>query len=191
VYSLVFKGINYRADIWLNGNNVATHSQAVGMYNEFEFNVTGLILPGASNVLAVKVIPERALAEDVELADSWLDWINWKYLGYQDAENNVEISFVPDRNAGIWKRVFLRTTGGVTIRHPYVATDLPPPALSPAVLTVYCDISNEKVRPYRGRCAARSRVPASRQSNFKKKFHCCGIRRKRSPLPRQRRRNSP
>jgi exo-1,4-beta-D-glucosaminidase len=41
VYSLVFKGINYRADIWLNGHKVATHSQAVGMYNEFEFNVTG------------------------------------------------------------------------------------------------------------------------------------------------------
>src|SRR5205814_9149024 len=36
VYSLIFKGINYRADIWLNGHKVATRSQAVGMYNEFE-----------------------------------------------------------------------------------------------------------------------------------------------------------
>ncbi|MGC2182902.1 MAG: sugar-binding domain-containing protein, partial [Terriglobales bacterium] len=43
VYSLIFKGINYRADIWLNGHKVATRSQAVGMYNEFEFNVTEFI----------------------------------------------------------------------------------------------------------------------------------------------------
>src|SRR5437762_7561639 len=138
VYLLIFKGINYRADIWLNGHKVATRSQAVGMYNEFEFNVTEFIVPGASNVLAVKVTPERGLTEDVELADSWLDWINWKYLGYHDAEKRIDIPFVPDRNAGVWKRVFLSSTGAVTIRHPYVATDLPLPALSPAALTVYC-----------------------------------------------------
>src|SRR2546427_10898678 len=142
VYSLIFKGINYRADIWLNGHKVATRSQAVGMYNEFEFNVTEFIVPGASNVLAVKVTPERALTEDVELADSWLDWINWKYLGYHDAEKHIDIPFVPDRNAGVWKRVFLSSTGAVTIRNPYVAADLALPALSPAALTVYCDVSN-------------------------------------------------
>ncbi len=150
VYSLIFKGINYRADIWLNGHKVATRSQAVGMYNEFEFNVTGFIVPGASNVLAVKVTPERALTEDVELADSWLDWINWKYLGYHDAEKHIDIPFVPDRNAGVWKRVFLSSTGAVTIRNPYVATDLPLPALSPAALTVYCDVSNDTDKPVSG-----------------------------------------
>ena len=36
--------------------------------------------------LAVKVTPEQRLdgVNGVELGDSWLDWINWKYLGYQD-----------------------------------------------------------------------------------------------------------
>ena len=150
VYSLIFKGINYRADIWLNGHKVATRSQAVGMYNEFEFNVTEFIAPGASNVLAVKVTPERALTEDVELADSWLDWINWKYLGYHDAQKHIDIPFVPDRNAGVWKRVVLSSTGAVTIRNPYVATDLPLPALSPAALTIYCDVSNRTNKPVSG-----------------------------------------
>ena len=150
VYSLIFKGINYRADIWLNGNKIATRSQAVGMYNEFEFNVTKFIVPGGSNVLAVKVTPERGLTEDVELADSWLDWINWKYLGYHDAEKHIDIPFVPDRNAGVWKRVFLSSTGAVTIRNPYVATGLPLPALSPAALTVYCDLSNAADKPVSG-----------------------------------------
>jgi exo-1,4-beta-D-glucosaminidase len=141
-YSLIFKGINYRADIWLNGHKVATRSQAVGMYNAFEFAVTDFIIAGGPNVLAVKITPERALTEDIELGDSWLDWINWKYLGFHDAEKHLDIPFVPDRNAGVWKRVFLSSSGAVTIRNPYVASALPLPALSPASLTVYCDLSN-------------------------------------------------
>jgi exo-1,4-beta-D-glucosaminidase len=159
VYSLIFKGINYRADIWLNGHKIADSSQVVGMYGTFEFDVTKLIRGGAPNVLAVKVTPERGLlSEDgvvvgdhpVELADSWLDWINWKYLGYHDPERKVNIPFVPDRNAGVWKRVFLSTTGPVTLRNPYVATDLPLPALSPAALTVYCDLHNYTEKPVSG-----------------------------------------
>ncbi len=141
-YSLIFKGINYRADIWLNGHRVATRSQAAGMYNAFEFTVTDFIVAGGTNVLAVKITPERALTEDIELGDSWLDWINWKYLGYHDAEKHLDIPFVPDRNAGVWKRVFLSSSGAVTIRNSYVATELPLPALSPASLKVYCDLSN-------------------------------------------------
>ena len=30
VYSLIFKGINYRADIWLNGHKVANRATVVG-----------------------------------------------------------------------------------------------------------------------------------------------------------------
>jgi exo-1,4-beta-D-glucosaminidase len=159
VYSLIFKGINYRADIWLNGHKIADSSQVVGMYDSFEFDVTKFIRVDAANVLAVKVTPERGLlSEDgmvvgdhpVELADSWLDWINWKYIGYHDAERKLNIPFVPDRNAGVWKRLFLSTTGPVALRNPYVATDLPLPALSPAALTVYCDLRNHSEKPVSG-----------------------------------------
>lgn len=153
VYTLLFKGINYRADIWLNGVKLADSHQVVGMYNSFEFDVTRLIHPGGQNVLAVKVTPEQGLLSEsgvvvgdhpIELADSWLDWINWKYLGYHDPEHNLNIPFVPDRNAGVWKRVFLSATGAVTIHNPYVVTDLPLPATSPAALTVYCDLTNHR-----------------------------------------------
>ena len=71
----------------------------------------------ASNTLAVKVTPERALQDidGVELADSWYDWINWNYLGYQGPGKNPANgnSFVPDRNAGIWKPVYLKVSGAV------------------------------------------------------------------------------
>jgi exo-1,4-beta-D-glucosaminidase len=152
VYTLIVKGINYRADIWLNGHKVANRATVVGMYDEFEFNVTEFIVPGGSNVLAVKVTPEQSLEGEngIELGDSWLDWINWKYLGYQDPQKHIDISFVPDRNAGVWKRVFLSSSGAVTVRNPYVATDLPLPATNPASLIVYCDLINNTSQPVSG-----------------------------------------
>lgn len=154
-YSLIFKGINYRADIWLNGHKVANRATVVGMYSEFEFNVTEVVARGGSNVLAVKITPEQSLEGEngIELGDSWLDWINWKYLGYHNPAKHLDIPFVPDRNAGVWKRVFLSSTGPVTIRNPYVATDLPLPATNPASLTVYCDLSNNTSRPVSGTLA--------------------------------------
>ena len=152
VYSLIFKGINYRADIWLNGHKVANRAAVVGMYSQFEFNVTEFIVPGGSNALAVKITPEQSLEGEngIELGDSWLDWINWKYLGFHDPQKHLDIPFVPDRNAGVWKRVFLSSTGAVAIRNPYVLTDLPLPATNPAALTVYCDLGNNTAKAVSG-----------------------------------------
>ncbi len=170
VYTLIFKGINYRADIWLNGHKVANRATIVGMYDEFELNVTEFIVPGGPNILAVKVTPEQSLEGEtgVELADSWLDWINWKYLGFQDPKKHIDISYVPDRNAGIWKRVFLSSTGAVTIRNPYVETDLPLPATNPASLTVYCDLSNATANPVEGTLVGEVSRPGKPSIKFEK-----------------------
>ena len=152
VHSLILNGINYRADEWLNGHLIADKRHVVGMYNSFELIVSQYINNGGANVLAVKITPEQKLPNinGVELADSWLDWINWKYIGYQDPAKHIELSFVPDRNAGVWKRVFLSSTGKVLVRNPYVVTDLPLPNLSPAQLTVYCDLRNGVSTPVSG-----------------------------------------
>jgi exo-1,4-beta-D-glucosaminidase len=168
VYSLIFKGINYRAEIWLNGHKVANRATVVGMYIQFEFNVTEFIVPGGSNVLAVRVTPEQSLEGEngIELADSWLDWINWKYLGFHDPQKHLDIPFVPDRNAGVWKRVFLSSTGAVAIRNPYVLTDLPLPATNPAALTVYCDLSNNTAKPVSGRLSGEISRPGKPTIKF-------------------------
>ena len=126
-YMLEFPGINYRAEIWLNGQKIADSTQVVGMYAEHQFDATSWIKPGLPNVLAVKVTPERLIQDvnGVELADSWFDWVNWKYLGYKGEKKQPGwgISFVPDRNAGIWKPVYLRVTGSVSSRYmPHCAT---------------------------------------------------------------------
>jgi exo-1,4-beta-D-glucosaminidase len=145
-YTLEFPGINYRAEIWLNGAKIADTNQVVGMYAAHELNVTPWIKRGSRNVLAVKVTPERLIqdVDGVELADSWYDWINWKYIGFKGRKRfntGAGVSFVPDRNAGIWKPVYLRVTGGVSINHPLVNSDLSI-AESTARLTVFASLRN-------------------------------------------------
>ena len=39
-YQLDFPGINYRADIWLNGHRIADSRQIVGMYVDHQLDVT-------------------------------------------------------------------------------------------------------------------------------------------------------
>ena len=145
-YTLEFPGINYRAEIWLNGEKVADNKQVVGMYAAHELNVTPWIKRGSQNVLAVKVTPERLIqdVDGVELADSWYDWINWKYLGYKGQKRvntGAGVSFVPDRNAGVWKPVYLRVTGSVSVNHPLVNSELSL-AESTARLTVFANLRN-------------------------------------------------
>jgi len=128
-YTLEFPGINYRAEIWLNGRKIADSKQIAGMYAAHDLNVTPWTKPGSRNVLAVKVTPERLIedVDGVELADSWFDWINWKYLGYKGRKRvntGAGVSFVPDRNAGVWKPVYLRVTGAVSVNHALVNSEL-------------------------------------------------------------------
>jgi exo-1,4-beta-D-glucosaminidase len=153
-YRLDFPGINYRAEIWLNGHLVADNTQIVGMYSAHEVNVSQWIVPAETNTLAVKVTPERALqdVDGVELADSWNDWINWQYLGYQGPGKNPANgdSFVSDRNAGIWKPVYLQVAGAVGLDSGLVNTELPLPRTDTARLTIQTHLHNYLMQPIHG-----------------------------------------
>jgi exo-1,4-beta-D-glucosaminidase len=153
-YQLDFPGINYRADIWLNGHRVADSRRIVGMYVDHPLDVTEWISPGEPNTLAVKVTPERAIQDvnGVELADSWYDWINARFLGYRDPDGVRPDgpSFVADRNAGIWKPVRLKAFGPVGIGPATVNTQLPLPDTDSAKLTVYATLRNHASAAVRG-----------------------------------------
>lgn len=153
-YQLNFPGINYRAEIWLNGQLVVDAKQTVGMYVDHDLDVTRWIRPGQPNTLAVKVTPEQSLEDinGVELADSWFDWINWKYLGYQGPDKNPGNgnSFVADRNAGIWKPVTLRMSGAVAIGSATVNTELPLPNTDSARLSIFTNLRNFSTQQIRG-----------------------------------------
>ncbi len=165
-YVLDFPGINYRAEIWLNGHLVADNRRIVGMHSAHELDVSQWINQGGPNALAVRVTPEERLQDinGVELADSWYDWINWNRIGYQGPGKNPGNgnSFVPDRNAGIFKPVYLRVSGAVQIGPATVNTELPLPRTDSAKLTIYSSLRNSSQQQVRGVLRATITRPGKR-----------------------------
>ena len=145
-YRLELPGINYRAEVWLNGHRVADSTQVVGMHTTHVLDVSRTVAPGEANTLAIRVTPEQALQDidGVELADSWWDWINWNRIGYQGPEKNPlrGTSFVADRNAGIFQPIYLDYSGPVVLADAMVTTELPLPATDRARLTVHTGVRN-------------------------------------------------
>jgi exo-1,4-beta-D-glucosaminidase len=122
---LQFLGINYRANVWVNGQKVAGKDEVAGAYRTFEFNLTKLLRPD-NNALAVEVFPPGKN----DLALTWVDW------------NPTP----PDKDMGIWREVYLNITGDVTLRHPFVNPKLDP-SLESAALTVSAELHNTSSTP--------------------------------------------
>ncbi|HEX9386685.1 MAG TPA: hypothetical protein VF918_10240, partial [Anaerolineales bacterium] len=129
-YWLRFKGVSYRAQIWLNGTQIDPN--AVGTMVIHEYNVTSLINAGASNAVALLVTPPLHDCKDLSFCT-----VDWQ-------------PEAPDMNAGLWGKVFLDSTGPVALRDPYVKTILPLPATNSADLTVYVDAINGTNAPISG-----------------------------------------
>src|SRR5579863_1139932 len=126
---LQFRGINYRADIWINGKKLADSHEVVGAFRRYDFNVTSFVQPG-KNVLAVAVSAPTA----AELGITWVDW------------NPTP----PDKDMGLWQEVILSTSGPVALGHPYVETKLDLPKAELAHLTVRAFASNATDVPVKG-----------------------------------------
>ena len=151
-FQLIFKGINYRAAVWLNGQPVADSTQMAGMFAEFTFDVSNKIKAGEENALAVKIYPLDCpgLPDKEQLTGLGDFFLNGGPTG--DIGKNVTMlcsvgwDWVPpvrDRNIGIWQPVFLRTTGDVTISQPHLITELPNlPDTSVAKLSINLSLSN-------------------------------------------------
>jgi exo-1,4-beta-D-glucosaminidase len=119
---LHFDGINFRANVWLNGKRVAGADQIAGTFRIHEVNISEAANPGGVNTLAVEVFP----AQDDDLGWTWVDW------------NPMP----PDKNMGIFRDVYITTSGPVTIRYPQVVTHFDLPSLEMAHLTVNAELAN-------------------------------------------------
>jgi exo-1,4-beta-D-glucosaminidase len=127
---LHFSGINYRASVWLNGQQIAAPDKMVGAWRVFEFDVTRLLTPGQTATLAVEVSPPQP----DDLAITFVDW------------NPLPA----DKDMGIWREVYLTPSGPVTLRYPQVISKLDLPALDKAQLTVTADLHNATDQPVDG-----------------------------------------
>jgi exo-1,4-beta-D-glucosaminidase len=123
---LHFLGINYRANIWLNGKQIGNRTDVAGAYRAYEFPITDLLQRERKNVLAVEIFaPEKN--------DLGLTWVDWNPTP-------------PDKDAGMWREVFLTASGDVTLRHPYVKPKLGADYKS-ADLTLSAELGNTTDHP--------------------------------------------
>jgi beta-galactosidase/beta-glucuronidase len=160
-FQLVFKGINYRAAVWVNGTEISDSTQMAGMFAQYSLDVTDQILPGQENVVAVKIYPldypGTPSNEQLKALDDF--YPNGGPTG--DIGKNVTMlcsvgwDWIPpvrDRNMGIWLPVYLRTSGSVTISDPKLVTLLPNlPDTTSAKLSLNLKLQNHSQTDENGR----------------------------------------
>lgn len=120
-YVIEFEGINYKANIWLNGELIADQGKIEGPFGMWEFDITDMLVDG-TNALAIEVIPPVK----GDLTIGFVDWNPW----------------APDNNMGLWRGVNLVKSGNVSIDDPFVQTDVDTETLEEATLLISTDITN-------------------------------------------------
>jgi len=125
---LHFRGINWKADVYLNGELVG---HIDGGFMRGLFDVTKTLKPGARNAIAVRIhknaTPGSVKEKTWESPDP-----NGGAIGADDPTYHATagwdwIPSVRGRDIGIWSDIYLDQTGPVTIENPYVSTTLPLP----------------------------------------------------------------
>jgi exo-1,4-beta-D-glucosaminidase len=103
-YQLKTHGISSRADIWLNGKQVANNNTQAGAYTGLKYDITSLTTTG-KNVLLVRV--ERT---DYN-RDFALGFVDWN-------------PYPPDNGTGIWRDIEIKQTGSVSLSTPRVISSV-------------------------------------------------------------------
>ena len=119
---LNFDGINYRANIWLNGKRIADSAAVAGTYRRYELDITDAVNRSGENALAVEVFAP----DTPDLQTTWVDW-------------NPS---PPDKDMGIWQPAYLASSGDVVIRYPAVISHVDTASLKSADLTVVANLRN-------------------------------------------------
>ena len=122
-------GISYYANIWLNGELVASHDRVFGPFRQFKFDITGLAQK--DNVLAVEIF--RAQPGDPNIG--FVDW-------------NPRPA---DENMGIFREVYVCVSGEVGMNHPHVASKVNTETLQEAWLTVETELVNYSDKAVKGK----------------------------------------
>lgn len=127
---LELDGVNYRANIWLNGQKIADASEIYGAFRRFDLDISQAVKPGEKNVLAIEVIPPAK-------GEPTIGFVDWNPA---PADNSL----------GLWRPVRIRFTGDVSIKNPFVQTQLDTATLKEAKLTISAELQNNSTKPVIG-----------------------------------------
>ncbi len=140
---LNFDGVNYSAEIWLNGAPIGTMK---GAFVRGRFDVTGKLRPGR-NAIAVKVSPppHPGIAHEESLTAGVGENGGMMMLDgptFVATEGWDWIPSIRDRNTGMWRGVTLTTSGAATLGDAQVVTTLPKPDNSVAEIEIGVPVAN-------------------------------------------------
>ncbi len=128
--TLCIDGINYYANVWLNGKLIASRDSIFGTFRQFKIDITASVVAG-ENVLAVEVFK----AHDGDLNLGFVDW-------------NPRPQ---DENMGIWRPVSLEITDEVDIRNTSVQSKVNTSTLDEAWLTLKTELTNQSQNKITGK----------------------------------------
>jgi Exo-beta-D-glucosaminidase Ig-fold domain/Concanavalin A-like lectin/glucanases superfamily/Glycosyl hydrolases family 2/Glycosyl hydrolases family 2, sugar binding domain/Glycosyl hydrolases family 2, TIM barrel domain len=156
-FTLTFKGINYAAEVWLNGQLLGGIK---GAFIRGVFNVTGKLQPGRNNVLAVRVSPpphpgiphEQSIAAGPGENGGNLAIDGPTFIA---SEGWDWIPGIRDRNTGIWQEVELSATGELRLLDPHVVTHLPLPRTDSADVSIVVGVENRSTSAVQATLVAR------------------------------------
>jgi exo-1,4-beta-D-glucosaminidase len=132
---LHFDGLNFRANIWLNGKQIASSDDIAGTFRLHELNIKTVARAGGLNTLAVEVFPQQP------------DDLGWTFVDWNP--------MAPDKNMGIFRDVYLTSSGPVTVRYPQAITHFDLPSLDTAHLTLNAELHNATEIAVEGTLTAR------------------------------------
>ncbi len=150
---LHFDGINFKAEIFLNGSRLGSID---GAFREGEFDVTGQLRKG-SNFLAVKILPNDHYGAAKEQT-AWSTQPNGGILGADNPTMHATIGWdwiptVRGRDIGIWDDVYLSFRGPVSLKDPFVRSVLPLPDTTSAEIFIEATLVNNSPGKVSGRLA--------------------------------------
>jgi hypothetical protein len=142
--TLVFGGVNYAAEIWLNGKRLG---DLRGAFIRGVFDVTRQVSPGRTNALAVLVHPPPHPGIPSEESIAFGPGENGGSMAIDGptfiaTEGWDWIPAIRDRDTGLWQDVRLEVSGAVRILDANVITQLPLPRSDEADLTIVVPLEN-------------------------------------------------
>ena len=153
---LNFAGINWKAEVFLNGESLG---RIEGAFMRGRFDVTGKLRSGEKNALAVRI--EKNATPGSCKQKTWeSNGPNGGALGADNPTYHASVGWdwiptIRGRNTGIIGGVYLTSGGSVTIEDPFVTTALPLPDTSRADVGIEVDLVNHGSGPITGKLCGR------------------------------------
>lgn len=154
---LLLNGINYMAEVYLNGKKLGNIK---GAFVRGQFDVTDIVNKNSENILVIHILPPSNPGIPHEQSTISGQGLNGGVLSTDGPTfiSSIGWDWIPgirDRNTGIWQDVRLKTSGDIVIGDPLVTTDVLLPDTTQAKIYIKTNLRNISSREVKGTLLAK------------------------------------